>query len=354
MQPNKHDQNNQSSQPSIYPSGDAAPGLDSYGQSPDIVPSQPLSYQVPDYLGLDPVPLAPTSRRRKSLKPVLLLFLSLLFVAGVGAAVVLWYQGEPERRFYQALQNMMATSYVARTLTSTMANNQVAMSVESASDFSSVASPRSHLALRLALGPTGVVDGTTAPMIVGEQVSLGDDRLFSKVSAVPAGYPRDDVRLNEWYADQPVPQGLLGRLYADIVNSPLSIVPIGNFTESQRTELLKRLESGHAYQIVSVDNDQSGGSNTIYVVKIDSKALGDVFDATRRVLGLGDQRAVGLDMGHYSKIRFWIDSSVSLVRKIELSREVDGKPTGVDSVAFRYPSNVTVDEPKVIAARSRP
>ena len=95
--------------------------------------SNQLPYQVPDYLQLDPV----TGQVRKpsfKLKLIAIIVTLAVVVIALVSGLFMWMQNQIDQRLYDALSNIMSSSYIARKITMSSTSHNMNLSAQAESD----------------------------------------------------------------------------------------------------------------------------------------------------------------------------------------------------------------------------
>ncbi len=349
MQPNEQDPNGQSPQsasnpapssPPLPPNTAGAPSPNQYGQ-------QPYS-NAPEYLHMEPVQLD-SPKPRKKLKFVLVAFVSIVLVCGIGAAIF-WFtvQNSSENRYYSALDKMMQVSYVARKITVHSDTTGNSVVVDAKSDFSDPTRPKSTFSYTSKIVDTSDDNSLDTLERDGDIVVLdnGDD-FISRITKYQTGGTKPEVTLNQWYkVDNFRDTQLYDPGYTrKSVNNVLSQVVQGNFSDSDRHQLLDLMRARTVYTVHGSQPVKDGDKNyTVYSVSINYKGLKDVRKKLSELLDV-DQPSLPYITDSSAKV--WVDNTTGLIAKIteEVKRTVDDEFSASNETLYSYPDSVSVSVP---------
>jgi hypothetical protein len=304
-------------------------------QDPNQIQSTQQPYSnVPDYLQLNTPQPAP---KKSMAKPVIFMFIILFIVAGLGTATFTWFQGAPERRFYDALDKAMQTSFITRRyeLTTTDSNsNSVNVSGVADTDCSLIGQCKSKLTYSYSStsNSTKVKDEKT--VINGEEVITNNDNYFARATSV-IPQPTPAITLNQWYTVKE--QSGAGFHNRFGLNAYKGLILFGNFSTDQRSQLMSLIQSKDVYTIKSI---QDGPSTTVYNIATDSQKINDL---SNNALILIKDKSKSLQISD-SILNFSLSIDNKTNRIIEMVLAPQLGLSG-EKIFYSYPSGLSIQEP---------
>ncbi len=313
----------------------------------NLPPAEP--YNVPDYLHLDPISGQP-HKSKKKLKLIALLILATLILAGAGVGAFVWSMGTPERRFYQALDNLMQTSYVNRQL-NVKVNNASLISVGADSDFST-AIPKSKINYHYTK-PSAEGSGSTGQSeFEGDIIALSDQEFTARLTQAPAGSLPKNAQLDKWYkvsAPTSTTTTNSATVYDRLklrgtLNTSYGLVVVGNINSDSRRQVLESIKSNNIYTIQESHSETLDGKQaTVYSVGIDYQKLTDLNDKIATLLNINKSNLI---YSKNDKITFWIDDTTNQLVKLKQETKQSNTQQTVAEETFSYPAKLTITAPE--------
>lgn len=305
---------------------------DNSNQEPQSQPSEGLN--IPDYMRSDPQP----SRSNKT-KGIIFVVISIIVLAMVAVSVTYvsaWLQGEPERKFYQALGNLMQTSYVARDYEFTRSDTQAVSTIKSKSDFSNVAKPKSMAEYDYANTAAG------SGALRGELVALSDNDLYIRVQEAPI----KKLELDVWQKNSELTtSGLDYSELVFIVNNPLDRLVTGNFSDDTKTKLLQLAERKSIYNIKEDANVQLDGKGaTLYEVEITRNNYVSFNNQAAQLAGIESPYISPYSKNNKIAFKLWVDNATETVARLAYE-EKTGDVTAKTTIDYNYPGKVNIVNP---------
>lgn len=303
---------------------------------------QPAS-NIPEYLHLDPISNQPARKmRRWRLILIITPLLALSAIAIVVAALTL-SSNPSEKGFYKALDTLMMTAYIKRTISVDNTAIGEKDTIIAETDFSSMKSPRSKASYTSVVtvqnGPKAKPEQHTYS---GEVITNPSDSYFGRfTSPAPNGFAK--IVQNTWYKSASSryvvdPTGLHISL-----NNPLSQVLIGSIGDSERAQLLQTMISSGVYTINgSASKTVDDVNYTVYNVTINYAALTKVNNEMNKLLTIQQPRPT---LTSSSQAVFWINTSTGRVTKITESIKNGATVNATSETKYEYPSSLTIVDP---------
>lgn len=298
-----------------------------------------------------PVYEAPTKKPKKRRK-IIGILLAVLLVAGIGVGVYsLWQKsktnGEPstapasvsneaEKRLHLAIEKHLQTRYVRQVYEQTtggVANNPTKLDVTS--DFSDPANPKSLIQYELKSG-----SGDKATEGAGEIMVLGNNEYFGRLTKpvlLYQGAESAKPKENQWYkiaGDDTTGEMLLDPMSTRTgLNTPMGEVPVGNFQDTIRQELMQFITGRNVYAIKSSDEVTEGNKKfTHYTVEFNAALVNELNKKIADVIGLKDESAVvDFSKNDVQNLEMWVSSETEQITKVKFNREYAGQGSGAST-----------------------
>lgn len=301
-------------------------------QTPQSSPGGGLN--IPDYLRSEPQPAR--SNKAKGIIFVVISIIVLAMVAITVTYVSAWLQGEPERKFYQALGNLMQTSYVARDYEFTRSDTDAVSTIKVQSDFSNVTKPKS--AAKYDYAETAVGSGA----LRGEVVVLGGQDMYVRIQEAPI----KKLELDEWQKTSELSAGNLD--YSELeflINNPLDRLVTGNFSDDTKTKLLQIAEQKAIYNLKETTSVQlAGKSATLYKVEITRNNYVSFNNQAAELAGMESPYVSPYSKNNKLTFLLWVDDATETVARFvyeEKTEDVTAKTT----IDYNYPGKVNIANP---------
>lgn len=330
MQPNQQDPT-QSSTPSAPVSGGS-----SFGQQP---------FQTPDYLHLEPVVMQ-TKKPKK--KKFVIAAICLVVFGLIGGGLFYWQSQQltPNERFYQSLGKLMETSYITRSYSSKINSpvEKTTISTVVDTDFSNPETPKSYIQRTYNQNLKG------APQKSYNEESVVLDNSYYNI-LLKSGTPNvlnDGMKANQWYR---IPLSPGNQEYSidsmepeQLLNTPQSILPIGNVGVPLSNQLVNYIEQHNTYPIINIQNIVKNNERlTEYTVQIDSKKINDLDVKFADILKAKQLYPMSANTS-FKRLLIWTNNTTGMVVKIEYNNP-DTVLTIQKTIDFSYPSKLAIPSP---------
>lgn len=318
------------------------PSEQNQNQQPPVAPApnpaQPLPYAVPEYLHLDPV----TGQAKRSFKkPVLITLGVLLLVSILGfIGYQVWQYNQPQARFYRALGNNLSVTdverkYVAAYQGFTYSNK---LQADVKTDFTNPASPKSLASYQYTENNT---------IYNADYVMPGGEKYLALVHD---GLPKSaGLVSNKWYQMTFNSAGTADVQYSldklpikQLFNTPQNLLPIGNFSASQRSQLMDYIK---AHTVYTVTGSQTQQGVTTYTITLKIDALNGLNKEIATMLGAQQVYVASAFFNNPSQLTVMIDDKTGKLK--QTSYKV---PNGSDflfqgTVDYSYPTTLSIEAP---------
>lgn len=301
------------------------------------------SSNVPDFMQLNTQSRPNGNNKKKGL--LVIIAVALVVCSVIAVSVIGFFKSEtPEQQFYQALESLMQTSYLSRTI---RINNLDTIVINS--DFSNLSSPRSKATYE------SLINIRTAPNATPKQTKLKGDVVVTGKVSYAARITSDvppwivNTKSNRWYKAapsnyQPDPLGL-----HDTINNPLNQVLVGNFKDQDRQQIIDFMKSSEVYTVKYVHSESVKGKKYfVYDTKIDYKKLKSLNGVVNALLKTSFPDST---ITTSSQASFWVDEKTNKIVQITETIK-DGKTLNVSAqIYLSYPKIININEP--IGAEAR-
>jgi hypothetical protein len=309
-------------------------------------------------------------KKTKKLRPFILIALGLLLVVGITAGLfALWRNNNTspagttpasvvsaEDRFYKAIENHFSTSNIHQVYTQTTSGIDTStIKLDTTSNFSDPAAPKSLIKYELDTG-----EGESATSGAGELVVVDTNEYYGKLTKPVLFYDGADGKKpkeNQWYAVATADS--IGEMLVDplsarsSINTVLGEIPVGNFSEATRRELIDFVKSKNVYKIkTSKDVTVDGKKMTQYSVEMNVDLLNELNGKIITALGKNpDDSTVKFTKSDSQQTDVWVSHDTSKVVRIKIDRET--KAVGRDG-SVKESTNLTIDYPNGTSTIARP
>jgi hypothetical protein len=343
MQPNQQNQN-----PQLPPSNYSQPTGN--GAAPQQ--AQPAnSSNVPDFLHLDPI-VDPASKGSALKRKLYILLVFLLGVLAAGAAYYWFFIfNSVEERFMRAIEGGMQVAGISRSYEIEKPGRNSTITV--VTDFSGDGYPKTDmLAKNVVRFPGGSESSSTIQTIITND----ENYTFSVKAATPNSVPAD-INLNKWYRTDFHAAGRKDISYqiSDIpspllLSSAQGIVPLGNFADGERKEILDYIRLNQVYIVDSVlKNTEDTKSLTGFKVYYDIAKINDLNKKLSEVRNASHAFSIQKPYPQYQETVFWFEDATG--KFVKLTYNSGDSESDIDtktSVMFAYPEMRSIETPENI------
>ena len=337
MQPNEQDPNTQSSM--SPPNPPAEPPVSSESSS------QPLLYQVPEYLKLDPiVEQKPRKLKKKFIVSTIILSTVLLIVAVV-FLIWSWYRDAPMRNFMKVLETSLSTPYLSRIYTISSKNPDTNVSIDSKTDLTDPLHPKSSFSYKYfkSVQQDSSVFQVT---IVGDVAILGNNLFEGRLTQVPKVLlsPSQNIQLDQWYSMDESSLSVFDMPGLHLlVNNPHGSLIVGNFNADIRKVLVDYIRDNKIYVITEVSSDHlDNRSVTKYSLAVNDEQL---LKLNKKVADLIGDKSYVQSPGSSKTfdMTVWVDdSSNRVVKTSNVFTDAEVKSSETVQVQYAYPDKVII------------
>lgn len=308
MQPNQQDNNNWQNQP---------PADGGY--------VSPTGANVPEYLHMEPV--ADLNARRPKKRKLITVAIAIISTVILGAAVfgiVIWLQGASERRFYQALDSLMQTAYVARNISTTTSvgddffQQSRSATIDAQSDFSNPAKPMSSYSYKYSYESNDTTrQESTKEKAAADVVVLDESRYMTRFKEY-SRLTTKNIQIGTWYEISASNDDYTKQLFdpgslRNSINSSIGVVFMGTFDDNKRRSMIDSIQKNKVYTINQTHTEKiQDHSYSVYTVTVN---VAKFLEASKILYGfsVGDQ-PTGIDTSS-NEIEIWIDEKTNLIVK---------------------------------------
>jgi hypothetical protein len=319
MQPNEQDQNQQLS------------------ASPTQNQAQPLPYAVPEYLHLDPV----TGQAKRSFKKPILITLGLLLAMGTIGSIgyQVWQYNQPQALLYRALENSLQTRFVSRHFD--IETSKAKNTIEGLTDLSDPANPKTSLSINSS-NNEGKADYDIRLLNNKEYVlsikSAQPPTLFN--SLAKDQWYRQPANFNssiDFYINETDPLSSL--------NMAQGILVTGNFTSTQRNDLMTYIKTNDVYHVTGVE-DSNDKKSYSYTVQMDETKLNGLNTEVAKLMNTSQHLTFHASYVPYQEITFWVTKATNMITKMTYTGG-DNKNTinTKRSTTYDYPKTLSIAAP---------
>ena len=317
--------------------------------SPASAPPQVTGYagaNVPDFLGLEPLPEPKPPRSKKKL--LIILGIILLTISIIGGSVywlLIGSKNHPYNILNTALSNLMNTPYVKRSSTSVHGHKVTTLDISS--DLSLIRKPKSSIIFN--------IRENNEDILRGEQVVLSETDSVTKIAKTydqsSLVLDRVKVQMGQWYDTSLFnTSSILGSGFGRYINTPLGFVLLGVFDENERQKLVNFIKSNRPYEILDFQERIIDGVRTgVFSVKVHDDVMMKLIDMGKNIVGATGKDYVYSSVGNGAKVEIHVDLDARLLRKtiLTLSPTRGGLPRN-QTVVYDYPPLMSVVDPRQI------
>lgn len=317
MQPNEQGQNQQLSAP------------------PTQNQAQPLPYAVPEYLHLDPV----TGQAKRSFKKPVLITLVVLVVVGVIGFVgyQVWQYNQPQTRFYRALENSLKVNFIERqyVVVDKRFGYNVKLQADAKTDFTKPALPKSSVSYEYNGDKTSYKTDYVMP---------GGKQYMALTHSVQA-----DLVADQWYEmtfntvgtdtiNYVIDKGPIKEMF----NTEQGLLPTGNFTASQRSNLMTYIR---AHKVYTVAKSETNRDATMYTITFDVDALNSMNKEVANILGIKQVYTGSISLSDPSKFIVAVDNKSERLKQTDYTVSNESRSLFQETVSYSYPANLSIITP---------
>lgn len=272
--------------------------------------------------------------------------LALLLIGGGGYGYWWWMKGEPERKFYEALANMMSIDYLERKYATVSDQSQLGekITVTSQTDFSQSNGPLSRINYSLIEMDVDKEDAKAAS-INGELFNINKSTVSARLTErqnIPGS-----VSINAW-TTIPVNDEKLMSTYDPLglqssINSVFLFIPMGHFSPSQKDSIIEYAKTQKIYTIRNSEYSIVDGHDTIvYTLGVSESGMTSLSGMTRKIVGASTATSPK-DFAPTGTLRIWVDERARIVRcMVPLeANNINGLTLQID---YSYPGNVSINK----------
>ncbi len=341
------------------------------GQSHHQTSPRPSPVSLPkpfSQFGTRPVETSPT--KSKLPRKVIGIAVAVLLAGGIGAGVYsLWRSSnappatirpaavaDAESMLYQAIENHLSVGKVRHVYEQTIvAGDTSVVKIDATSDFSDPRSPKSYINYESRSGEGEVViEGA------GQIITENANEYYGKLTKPALYYQGEDTarpKENQWYVL--APDDVAGEMLMDpwgvrrAVNSSLGEVPVGNFSEGTRQQLMAHIKDEKVYDITSSNQVEVDNKKMMhYTIAFNEVALDElnkkVFAATG---GNSDSMPVDFASDSSQGMEMWVSEDKTRIVKIMIQRE---STAGEAGKSVKESTVVTINYPEDTAIIAKP
>ncbi len=322
-------------------------------------PEQPGSStpnpNIPDYLGMEPIPDPEiASRKKNKITKIFTIFftVSLVFILSVGGLIWWLEHNSAENKLYRAIHNSMQHEYIERDYVLKFESEFVKVSkrfmVES--DFSNLTMPKSKYTHEMSYDDGKGDNGT----VTGQIISLGSSEVFGTLQESDANQDLIQPEKELWYRlklpaadnnEQWFDQIFDSKSARTSLTSPLVFPIFGNYSMNDRQSLVDQLSSARVYSVTNVDKS---GDYSIYSATIDADKAYDIYGkfAKKQKVQLIDKNEFLSVLNIDNKVKFWVEENENKISKLEYRVKSTLTTSEYDvAVDIEYPNKLTVGGP---------
>ncbi|MDB5186816.1 MAG: hypothetical protein JWM07_288 [Candidatus Saccharibacteria bacterium] len=227
--------------------------------------------------------------------------------------------------------------------------NTDVLKLDTTSDFTDPSQPKSHIHYDLQAGR-----GDNTVKGAGEVMILGKNEYFGKLLSPVLFYQGDEAakpKENQWYKianDDTTGEMLLDPTSSRAaLNSPLGELPVGNFQDTTRQELMQFIAGRTVYAIKS-SNEVTDGKEKLTHYNIDFNA-GSVSELNKKIADAIEQKDEAMiptfAENDVKNMEIWVNNNSGQITKVKYNREYSGTEDNATpiketiTVAISYPSD---------------
>lgn len=296
---------------------------------------------VPEYLHLDPIPEPKAPQSKKKIILILTAIALAVLLAASAAAAWLYMSGEPERRLYGAIENLMSTQYVTQKTVTTFESKTESM-VETKYDLTDSVRPKSHSSFMI---------DTERLSVAGELITFGANEYFIRFTKLPENESKSNIMVDTWYKVEKsnleqAPELIRSFNVTRIVPPVYGDIILGNLDGNMVKELMIFIRDNSVYAYTAFVNEPN---SAVYNLTLDSKLIGELnkklskqLDAT--VPSLYD--AMTKTQSFKMKYVLTVNKQTGNVSQFAQVPDDDEKDKSViTTVTYTFPDNVSVSAP---------
>lgn len=316
------------------------------GQYPPPISSP----NIPEYLHMEPIPdpvAEGRNRKRKIYKLVLILF-AILIAMSVGVFFY-WYlvYNSPQEKLHRVLEKNMQVSYVEWNKDVSKKGGSIKMAAST--DVSDTMHAKSDIRID--------TSGTNKTGSSVQTIVLDDKRYMFLIKSASQGTFPEDLKKDQWYSApfHATDRKDVGYWIDDpgsplVLNSVQGIIPTGNFTSSQRSQLLDFIQLHDIYHILSIQTQTDNGTRlTGYDIQLDINKINALNAQIVKILGLAQLFTIQKPYPTYQEATLWVDETTGRFSKITYNSgkskdDIDTKQV----TTLTYPSKLSIMAPSSV------
>jgi hypothetical protein len=259
-----------------------------------------------------------------------------------------------KERLYRAMDNHLATKYVRQMYSQTTAPlNMGITKLDATSDFSDPSNPKSYIRYEIKSGAgKSAIDGA------GEIIVRDNREFFGKLSKPVLFYQGDESlkpKENQWYQ---IPMNdMTGELLLDPIsvrtslNSSMGEVPVGNFDDKTRQELMQLIKDRQVYTIKKArEVTLEGEKMTYYDIDFNTAAANELNKKIADAIGTKDSAVIANSTKNdVRNMEIWVSHETGRIAQIKMDRAYPAAKSEKAStikesitVILNYPDNAAV------------
>lgn len=314
------------------------------------------------------------AKKPKKLRPIILIGLGLLLVAGIiFGLLAVWRNStsqpavkppvaavSADEKLYKAIESHFSTSKLHQVFDQTTKGEGTStLKIDATGDFSDPAKPKSAIKYELTSG-----EGNSASQGAGELVILDTGDYYGKLTKPVLLYQGDEKakpKEQQWYvipAADASGAALLDPLSVRTsINTSQGEIPIGNFSAAKRQELMDFIRGRHLYKVKSSDDATVAGKKTThYKVDFDVDGINQLNAKVAEATGATSETgAITFTKNDTRTMEIWVDQGTNRIVRVKLERESKAaqQNTAVKestNLVIDYPNDVSVVKPDDVAA----
>ena len=307
----------------------------------------PAPNNIPDYLGMEQVTNSAVAKRKNRKKMVIVLLFLVLTTVFIFVSIVLYLllqQNTPQERFYGALDKQMQVSYIKRDIE--LKKKDGSMTIAIATDTSDPKQTKSDIRTTASSKGKAVLDMQT--------IVLNNERYMFSIQSTVQQASLGDLEKNQWYsapfhaADSKEVGYWIDETKSPLVlNSIQGLVPTGNFTSDQRSQLLDYIRLNDVYHISDIQTRSDKNTKlTGYTIRLDIDKLNELNAQIVKLLGLSPTLVIQKPYPEYQETIFWVNETTGMLA--ELTYNSGKSKDGIDvrqTTAFTYPDKLSISSP---------
>lgn len=303
----------------------------------------------------------------KKSRRIINVMIAVLFIAAIGVGgVVLWQRSQSEststqpqeserviarERLEKAIENNFQTRYIQQVYTQiTDSTGTGVIKFDTLSDFSDPSNPKSYIRYDARSG-----EDDNVVLNAGEIIVVDKKEFFAKVTQSASPDESNSATrpaLNRWYQVTSTDNNtavLLDPMSVRLgLNSPMGEMPVGNFNETSRQDLMQFIRENNVYSIKNSDGvTEGGGKMTRYDIDANASQINELNKKIANVTGYGNEEATtGLTQSDVIDMQIWVDDASSRMVKVQFKREYAVSERDEDliketiTLSLSYPSDV--------------